>query len=139
MEMGSEGLLHSTRTLMRYLDIGSAWLVCIIGVLHLAVGYAAFTAPTEGAIWFESAGFMLVVTGLANVAAHRGAGRMQHVAGLAGSGSILVLGGLIARTDKDLLTQPQTLTLLALGAILTVHRIRGMTTPSRQEGRSRIG
>ncbi len=111
---------------MRYVDKASAWLVCIIGALHLSVGHAAFTAPSEPRIWFASAGFLLVVTGLANIAAQGGTGKMQHAAALAGSSSILILGTLIAMSDRNLLTQPQTLVLLALGLILTVQRIRGI-------------
>jgi uncharacterized membrane protein YecN with MAPEG domain len=111
---------------MRYVDKASAWLVCIIGALHLAVGHAAFTAPSEPRTWFASAGFLLVVTGLANIAAQGGTGNMQNAAALAGSSSILILGALIAMSDRNLLTQPQTLVLLALGLILTVQRMRGI-------------
>lgn len=111
---------------MRYADKASAWLVFIIGALHLAVGHAAFTAPSAPRIWFASAGFLLIVTGLANLAAQDRAGKMQQAAALAGSSSILILGTLIAVSDRNLLTQPQTLVLLALGLILTVRRIRGI-------------
>ena len=111
---------------MRYVDQVAAWVVCIIGAVHLGVGYAAFTAPSAPRIWFASAGFLLVVTGLANIAAQAGGGKMQHVAALAGSSSILILGTLIAVSDRNLLIKPQTLVLLAFGLILTVQRIRGI-------------
>ncbi len=111
---------------MRYVDTVAGWLVCIIGVLHLAVGRAAFTAPSEPRVWFAAAGFLLVVTGLANIAAQGATGKMPQVAALAGSSSILVIGTLIAVSDRDLLTQPQTLVLLALGLILTVQRLRAI-------------
>ena len=112
---------------MRYVDIAAGWLVCLIGVLHLAVGHTAFTAPTEPRIWFASAGFLLIVTGLANLAAQGAAGRMQQAAALAGSSSILVMGTLMAASDRELLSEPQTWVLLGLGLILTVQRLRSIT------------
>src|SRR4051812_15667633 len=115
-----------------FLDLVSAWLVALLGILHLAVGRAVFTAPTTPRIWFASAGFLLIVTGLANVAAHGKADRSQNGAALAGSASILVLGLLIARSDPDLLRQPQTLVLLALGAFLTIQRLRALTRGRRR-------
>jgi uncharacterized membrane protein HdeD (DUF308 family) len=118
-----------------FLDLVCAWLVALVGVLHLAVGRAVFVAPTTGRIWFASAGFLLIVTGLANVAAHGKADRAQNGAGLAGSLAILVLGGLIARSDPGLLWQPQTLLLLALGAFLTVQRLRMLTRGRRRRRR----
>src|SRR5689334_11678681 len=102
-----------------FLDLVAGWLVALLGLLHLAVGRAVFTAPTTSRVWFASAGFLLIVTGLANVAAHGRADRAQNGAALAGSVSILVLGASIARSDPGLLWQPQTLVLLALGAFLT--------------------
>jgi divalent metal cation (Fe/Co/Zn/Cd) transporter len=69
---------------------------------------------------------LLVVTGLANIAAQYGTGKMQHAVALVGSSSILILGALIAMSDRNLLIQPQTLVLLVLGLILTVQRIRGL-------------
>lgn len=111
---------------MRYVDTACGWLVSIIGVLHLAAGRAAFTAPSEPRIWFASAGFLLVLTGLANLAAQGATGRMQQAAALVGSSSILILGTLMAFSDRDLLTEPQTWVLLMLGLILTVQRLRSI-------------
>jgi uncharacterized membrane protein HdeD (DUF308 family) len=115
-----------------FLDLVCAWLVALLGVVHLVVGRAVFTAPTTPRIWFASAGFLLIVTGLANVGAHGKADRSANGAGLAGSASILVLGVLIARSDPDLLRQPQTLVLLALGAFLTIQRLRAFTRGRRR-------
>src|SRR3954466_13844797 len=98
-----------------FLDLVCGWLVALLGLLHLAVGRAVFTAPTTGRVWFASAGFPLVVTGVANAAAPGKADRAQNGGAVAGSVSILVLGALIARSDPALLRQPQTLVLLALG------------------------
>ena len=109
---------------MRVVDRAAAWLVCILGIVHLGVGYAVFIAPNERRIWFASAGFLLIVTGLANLAAQGTGSRMQSAAAAVGSMSILVIGALIAIADPDLLAQPQTLTLLALGLLLTVQRSR---------------
>src|SRR3954463_1504635 len=116
----------------RFLDKACAWLVAIIGVVHLAVGRAVFTAPTTQRIWFASAGFLLIVTGLANLAAHGSRDRIQNVAALAGSASILILGALIARSDPHVLRQPQTLVLLALGAFLTLQRLRALAYSGRR-------
>lgn len=115
---------------MRFADKIAAWLVCLLGAAHLAVDHAVFTEPNERRVWFASAGFLLIVTGLANLAAQGGATRMQSLAAAAGSSSILVIGALLALADPDLLTQPQTLTLLALGLILTFCRLRELTTRS---------
>ena len=108
---------------MRFVDKAAAWLVLSLGVAHLAVGYAVFIAPTERRIWFASAGFLLIVTGLANLAAKDGRTRLQSLAAAAGGMSILAIGTLLALADPDLLLQPQTLTLLALGLFLTVQRL----------------
>lgn len=116
---------------MRFADRIAAWLVCILGIAHLAVGHAVFTEPNERRVWFASAGFLLIVTGLANLGAQSGGTRMQSLAAATGSLSILVIGALIAWADPDLLTQPQTLTLLALGLLLTVNRLRELVTPNR--------
>ncbi len=113
---------------MRFADKAAAWLVCILGVAHLAVGRAVFIEPNERRIWFASAGFLLIVTGLANLGAQGGGTRMQSVAGAAGGLSILIIGALIAFADPDVLIQPQTLTLLALGLFLTVQRLREVIT-----------
>jgi hypothetical protein len=67
---------------------------------------------------------------LADLGAQDGGSRMQSLAAAAGSLSILVIGALIAFADPDLLAQPQTLTLLALGLLLTVNRLREMVTRS---------
>ncbi len=115
---------------MRFLDKAAAWLVCILGVVHLAVGHAVFTEPNERRIWFASAGFLLIVTGLANLGAQGGGTRMQSLAAAAGGLSILVIGALLAVADRGLLFQPQTLTLLALGVLLTVQRLREVITPN---------
>ncbi len=109
---------------MRFADKAAAWLVCILGVAHLAVGHAVFIEPNEKRIWFAAAGFLLIVTGLANLGAQAGRTRMQSLAAAAGGLSILVIGALLALADPDLLIQPQTLTLLALGLLLTVQRLR---------------
>ena len=115
---------------MRFADKAAAWLVCILGVAHLAVGHAVFIEPNERRIWFASAGFLLIVTGLANLGAQGGGTRMQSLAAAAGGLSILVIGALLAWADRDLLVQPQTLTLLALGLFLTVQRLREVVTRS---------
>ena len=109
---------------MRTVEKFAAWLVCLLGIAHLAVGHAAFIQPTERRIWFASAGFLLIVTGLANLGARGAGSRIQSLAAAVGSLSIVVLGALLARADPNLLMQPQTLTLLALGIFLTIRRLR---------------
>ncbi|MCA1653598.1 MAG: hypothetical protein ABR588_10730 [Sphingomicrobium sp.] len=116
---------------MRLVDRLASWLVCLLGLAHLLVGHAAFTAPTERRIWFASAGFLLVVTGLANLATSRSVTGIQICAALTGSLSILVLGALLARASPDLLTQPQTIILLGLGLILTIQRARELVALRR--------
>jgi len=109
---------------MRFADITAAWFVIFLGVAHLAVGYAVFVDPSERRIWFTSAGFLLIVTGLANLGAQAGGTRLQSLAAAAGGFSILVIGTLLALADPDLLVKPQTIALLGLGMFLTVRRMR---------------
>jgi hypothetical protein len=106
------------------LDRVAAVLVGLIGCVHLAVGARAFAAPSQHGVWFLSAGFLLITTGLANLACSRGASPLQSLAGASGALAILILGGLIAASDRDLLLAPQTLALLGLGLLLSGLRLR---------------
>lgn len=110
--------------MFRRFDQSAAVLVGLIGLTHLAVGHRAFTSPTESRVWFVSAGFLLVTTGLANSACTNGRPtRLQSLTAASGALAILVLGALIAAADRDLLFAPQTLVLLALGLFLAVRRL----------------
>lgn len=111
---------------MRYLERIAGWLVTLFGAAHLLVGRAAFIDPTERRVWFASAGFLLIVAGLANLAAEEGRSRMAAAAGLAGGLSILAIGGLLLAADGGLAMQPQTWLLLALGLLLSVARLRDL-------------
>jgi hypothetical protein len=119
--------------MMRRLDQAAAILVALVGLVHLAVGHQAFLAPTPGGVWFASAGFLLVTTGLANLAcgASLRPGRLNSGAALSGAAAILVLGGLTAAADPNLLFAPQTLVLLVLGLFLAVRRLGGLFGPAR--------
>jgi hypothetical protein len=55
---------------------------------------------------------------------------MQSLAAAVGSSSIIVIGGLLAFANPDLLIQPQTLILLALGLFLTVNRLLELAKPT---------
>jgi len=107
-----------------YVDRIAALLVLLFGLLHLAVGHRAFADPTEARIWFAAGGLLLVTTGLANLAAAGAGSRLQSAAAASGSLAILILGALIARGQPALLTEPQTLLLLAIGMLLTALRLR---------------
>ena len=117
---------------MRFVDKAAAWLVCLFGIAHLAVGYTVFIEPTERRVWFASAGFLLMLTGLANLAAQAQATRMSSLTGAVGSGSILVIGTLLALTNSNILAQPQTLVLLALGFVLTARRLRELSVKTER-------
>src|SRR5687768_17401253 len=110
--------------MVRRIDRIAAALVFLFGLLHLAVGYRAFIDPTEPRIWFAAGGFLLVTTGLANLAASGTRSRLQSAAAASGSLAILVLGGLLARGELALLLEPQSLLLLAIGVLLTGLRLR---------------
>lgn len=113
--------------MLRRLDQAAAAVVSLIGVLHLVVGHQAFVSPTEGGVWFVSAGFLLVTTGLANLAcAGVRPAKLQSLTAASGALAILVLGALIAAADRDLLFAPQTLVLLALGLLLSGLRFRDL-------------
>ena len=119
---------------MRLVDKAAAWLVGLLGLAHLAAGYLAFVEPTERRIWFMSAGFLLILTGLANLAAQAQATRMNSLAGAFGGASILVIGALLALANPAAMAQPQSLLLLALGVVLTARRLPGLASkPDRPE------
>ncbi len=106
-------------------------LVILIGLLHLGVGHAAFIAPTERGVWFVSAGFLLVTTGLANMASSTDSAKLQTAAAASGGLAILILGALIASANPDLLFAPQTIVLLLLGVLLSALRLRDLVTHRR--------
>lgn len=114
------------RILLRRLDRLAALLVVLFGLLHLFVGRAVLADPTNPRIWFAAGGFLLVTTGLANFAAAAEArpSRLASAAALSGNFALLILGALIAKGDPALLREPQTLALLAIGAFLTLMRVR---------------
>lgn len=118
----------------RKIDQVASGTVALFGLLHLAFGHAAFISPTPPRIWFAAAGFLLITTGLANLAASSAPSRLQSAAALSGSIAILVIGGLLARGDPDLLMEPQTMVLLALGVFLSARRLREMIGFSRPPG-----
>jgi peptidoglycan/LPS O-acetylase OafA/YrhL len=120
--------------MLRRIDRIAAALVFLFGLLHLAVGYRAFTDPTEPRIWFAAGGFLLVTAGLANLAAAGAGSRLQSAAAASGSLAILILGALIARGDRALLLEPQTLLLLAIGLLLTAFRLREIFQRPRDTG-----
>jgi peptidoglycan/LPS O-acetylase OafA/YrhL len=113
--------------MIRRIDCIAAALLCLFGLLHLAVGRAVFAEPTNPRIWFAAGGFLLITTGLANLAASGRPTRLQGAAALSGNLALLILGALIARGDPGLLREPQTLLLLAIGLFLTARRVREMT------------
>lgn len=109
--------------MIRRIDRIAGALVFLFGLLHLAVGYKAFVDPTEPRIWFAAGGFLLVTTGLANLAASGAGSRLHSAAAASGSVAILVLGALLARGRLGLLAEPQTILLLAIGILLTALRL----------------
>lgn len=114
--------------MIRIIDQIAAVLVALIGVVHLAVGHQAFADPTERGVWFLSAGFLLIVTGLANLTRARAPirSRLQSLTALGGAVTILILVALIAATGSGLLFEPQTLILLVLGLLLTGFSLRDL-------------
>jgi hypothetical protein len=114
------------RVLIRRLDRLAALLVALFGLLHLFVGRAVLADPTNPRIWFAAGGFLLVTTGLANLAASYRPGRLAGAAALSGNLALLILGALIAKGDPGLLREPQTIALLAIGAFLSLMRAREM-------------
>lgn len=108
--------------MIRRLDRLAALLVALFGLLHLYIGRAVFTDPTNPRIRFAAGGFLLVTTGLANLAASAGPARLASAAALSGTLALLILGALLAKGDPHLLREPQTIALLAIGAFLSVIR-----------------
>lgn len=114
--------------MIRRLDQIAAVLVSLIGLVHLVVGREAFFNPTERGVWFASAGFLLVTTGLANLACAEGRStRLQALTALSGSLAILASGGMLAVADPDLLFAPQTLVLVGVGVLLALLRLRDLS------------
>jgi hypothetical protein len=112
------------RILLHRLDRLAAILVALFGVLHLYFGRAVLTDPTNARIWFAAGGFLLVTTGLANLAAAARPARLASASALSGNLALLILGALIAKGDPGLLREPQTIALLAIGAFLSLMRAR---------------
>ena len=119
--------------MLRRIDQIASGLVFLIGLLHLALGHAVFTNPTPGRIWFAAGGFLLITTGLANMAASVAKSPLCSAAAASGSIAILIIGALLARGDPHLLLQPQTILLLAIGVLLTGRRLHEMIPPSRNK------
>jgi uncharacterized membrane protein YecN with MAPEG domain len=117
---------------MRFATKAAAILICLLGLVHLGFGFNAFVQPTEPRIWFASAGFLLIVTGLCNLAAERTADRLIAVAALTGNASILILGSLFAVATPDVLAEPQSLLLIALGLFLAGRVLVAAGSPSKQ-------
>jgi len=111
---------------MRWIDRVAASLVLLFGLAHLAAGDRAFLEPSEPGVWFLSAGFLLILIGMANLACatRAPAPRLAVATGLAGGLSILVVGALLAAAAPASMTSPQALVLLALGLVLTALRAR---------------
>lgn len=124
--------------MIRRLNQIAGAVVCLIGMLHLAFGHAAFSNPTEASIWFASAGFLLLTTGLANIAAGEADSRLQSAAGASGSIAILIIGALLARGNPELLMEPQAILLMIVGAMLTCFRLGEIFSLARS-GRSGVG
>jgi len=120
--------------MIRRIDRIAAGLVLLFGLLHLAIGHKAFVSPTEAGIWFASGGFLLVTTGLANLAAAGARSRLQSAAAASGNAAILIIGALLARGKLALLLEPQTILLLAIGLLLTTLRLREIFRP-HEKGR----
>ncbi|WP_425988103.1 hypothetical protein [Brevundimonas sp. TWP2-3-2] len=114
--------------MVRIIDQIAAVLVALFGVAHLAVGHQAFVSPTERGVWFLSAGFLLVVTALANLARARASSRtrLQSLTALSGSVAILVSGALIAASRPDLLFAPESIALISLGILLAGFSLRDL-------------
>ena len=112
---------------MRFADKAAAWLVCLLAIAHLTIGYHVFIEPTERRVWFMSAGLLLLVIGLANLAAQAQTTRMNSVTGAVGGMSILAVGTLLALANASISVQPQTLVLLVVGVVLTVRRLQDLT------------
>ncbi len=114
--------------MVRIVDQAAAVLVALFGIMHLAVGYDAFVSPSERGVWFLSAGFLLVLTGLANLARARAAvrSRLQSLTALGGSLSILMSGALIAASSPALMFAPQSIALIALGVLLAVFSVHDL-------------
>jgi sulfite exporter TauE/SafE len=114
--------------MVRLIDQIAAVLVALLGAVHLWVGHQAFVSPSERGVWFLSAGFLLILTGLTNLARVRASAqsRLQSFAALCGAVSILVSGALIAVSNLELLVDPRAITLLVLGLLLTGFSLRDL-------------
>lgn len=100
----------------------AATLVLLFGMAHLAVGHRVFLAPTERGVWFLSAGLLLILIGLSNlaVAGRAAASRLAVATALFGSLSILLVGSLLVVAAPDSMASPQAVALLILGLVLAI-------------------
>jgi hypothetical protein len=110
--------------MLKRLDQAAAVIVSLVGLVHLLVGREAFLTPSERGVWFVSAGFLMLTTGLANLScASVRPTRLQSLTGMSGALAVLILGGLLAVADPRLLLAPQTLVVFALGGFLSLRRL----------------
>ena len=116
---------------MRMAVRAAAILLCVLGLVHLGVGYNAFVNPTEPRVWFAAAGFLLIVTGIACLAAEEAPTRLNALSALAGTISVLILGLLFGAVAPNIIREPQSLLLIAVAAFLTV-RLAGSLRRSRR-------
>jgi hypothetical protein len=105
---------------MIWIARSAAMLVLLFGVAHVAVGHRVFLAPTERGVWFLSAGLLLIVIGLSNlaVAGRAAASRLAVATALFGNLSILLVGSLLIVATPDSMAAPQAIALLVLSLLL---------------------
>ena len=119
--------------MLRRLDQAAALVVALVGLIHLAVGREAFLSPSERGVWFVSAGFLMLTTGLANLAcAGARPSRLHSLAAASGALAVLILGGLLAAADRQLLLAPQTLVVFVLAGFLSVRRLGEIVRADRR-------
>jgi hypothetical protein len=101
----------------------SAWVIMLLGALHTAATFRLFHSMTESAIWFASAGVLLMLIAMLNLLSRRygraaaGLRRTTIVANIAGT-VLSALGGAAGPA-----TPVQIAVVVGIWIVLTLHSV----------------
>jgi asparagine N-glycosylation enzyme membrane subunit Stt3 len=113
---------------MKLLDHLCAWLLVILGALHVVVMFTVFRQVTFSALWFFAAGLFIILAGLVNaVRAQGGRGTPLFRLTAIFTNCAVIAMGLIAMylSVGALWRNPQVPAIFALGVAELLFTLRG--------------
>ncbi|HEY8571265.1 hypothetical protein [Phenylobacterium sp.] len=114
--------------MLKLVDQLAAAALLLVGAAHVAAASRAFTEPTEGRVWFLSAGLLGLVAGLANLARTRAGrpDRLMSLAALAGALAIVLMGVLLTLAGTDAATRGPAMVVFAVGGLAAAFSLRDL-------------